>query len=368
MPSATACARAASLPPSPVAADHHQRMPRAERRFQPGVGRQQPVGLLIGIKVAHPEQVVGREAQFFREKTGLAGRGVGMELIVLQPLVAHRQPGRGRAGKNLQNLTRGELRVGHDPLRRADAPVHDDSPVEPPGEADTVGAVKMLKREQVHDRRQAPAKRRETHGQQRRRAEPPGRRRHEEMVGDEPGAEPVVGGVAPDDLHARIVERPRLVGTGEDEPVHVGEEPQCVPHELVEERGQPRLARRVFAEDRESELQGRKGLGRADYCLDAIRWPVKCSRMRSSKAAIFTDRFSVATFRNIGTALARGFQEAGVSCDLVVINGDEQDIARYPEVNVVNLRGQPGDPLAAAAGRLPAPGAPGRAVCDALVF
>ena len=46
----------------------------------------------------------------------------------------------------------------------------------------------------------------------------------------------------------------------------------------------------------------------------------------------------MATFRNIGTALARGFQEAGTPCDLVVIDADDAEVARYPQVNVVNLR------------------------------
>ena len=59
--------------------------------------------------------------------------------------------------------------------------------------------------------------------------------------------------------------------------------------------------------------------------------------MRPSKAAIFTDRFSTATFRNIGTALARGFQEAGWRCDLVVIDARAEDTARYPDVHVVSL-------------------------------
>ena len=59
--------------------------------------------------------------------------------------------------------------------------------------------------------------------------------------------------------------------------------------------------------------------------------------MRPGKAAIFTERFFVATFRNIGTALARGFQEAGWKCDLVVLDAQPADTARYPDVNVVSL-------------------------------
>lgn len=55
------------------------------------------------------------------------------------------------------------------------------------------------------------------------------------------------------------------------------------------------------------------------------------------KVALFTDHFSVGTFRNIGTALARGFQEAGVACDLVVLDTEPALAARYPDVTVVSL-------------------------------
>ena len=59
--------------------------------------------------------------------------------------------------------------------------------------------------------------------------------------------------------------------------------------------------------------------------------------MRARKAAIFTYRFSVATFREISTALARGLQEAGWRCDLIVLDARPEDTARYPEVNVISL-------------------------------
>ena len=66
-------------------------MPGTERRVQPGVSGQQQVSLLVGIKVAYPEQVAGKQAELFREEAGLTGRGVGVELLVLETFVAHGQ-------------------------------------------------------------------------------------------------------------------------------------------------------------------------------------------------------------------------------------------------------------------------------------
>lgn len=61
--------------------------------------------------------------------------------------------------------------------------------------------------------------------------------------------------------------------------------------------------------------------------------------MLPNKLAIFTHGINVkdGPFPHICTTLARGFQELGVSCDLVVLNVSDDDQARYPDVNVVGL-------------------------------
>lgn len=61
--------------------------------------------------------------------------------------------------------------------------------------------------------------------------------------------------------------------------------------------------------------------------------------MKPNKIAIFTHSVSIqdGPFTHISTTLARGFQELGVSCDVVVLNVSDEDKARYPDVNVVGL-------------------------------
>ena len=59
--------------------------------------------------------------------------------------------------------------------------------------------------------------------------------------------------------------------------------------------------------------------------------------MSCSKVAILTHDISGGPFKNLATALARGFQELGTSCDLVILNASDEEKAQYPDVNIVTL-------------------------------
>ncbi len=57
------------------------------------------------------------------------------------------------------------------------------------------------------------------------------------------------------------------------------------------------------------------------------------------KIAIFTHSVNIkdGPFPHIATALSRGLQELGVSCDVVVLNASDEDKARFPDVTVISL-------------------------------
>jgi glycosyltransferase involved in cell wall biosynthesis len=60
--------------------------------------------------------------------------------------------------------------------------------------------------------------------------------------------------------------------------------------------------------------------------------------MSVQRIAILTHDLEGGAFTNLGTALAQGFQELGVECDLVILNPSDTVIARYSHLNVVSLR------------------------------
>ncbi len=60
--------------------------------------------------------------------------------------------------------------------------------------------------------------------------------------------------------------------------------------------------------------------------------------MKLKKVAIFTHGIKRGPFTRLGTTLARGFQEAGVDCDLVVLQATEEQKAKYPDINVISLK------------------------------
>ena len=59
--------------------------------------------------------------------------------------------------------------------------------------------------------------------------------------------------------------------------------------------------------------------------------------MSIDKVAIFTHGITGGAFANLGTTLALGFEELGTSCDLVVLNANNEEKAKYPNINVVSL-------------------------------
>ena len=61
--------------------------------------------------------------------------------------------------------------------------------------------------------------------------------------------------------------------------------------------------------------------------------------MSVKKIAIFTHSVNLkdGPFTHISTTLALGFQELGIACDVLVLNATEEDKARYPNINVINL-------------------------------
>ena len=61
--------------------------------------------------------------------------------------------------------------------------------------------------------------------------------------------------------------------------------------------------------------------------------------MSVKKIAIFTHSVNLkdGPFTHISTTLALGFQELGIACDVLVLNVTEEDKARYPNINVINL-------------------------------
>ena len=63
------------------------------------------------------------------------------------------------------------------------------------------------------------------------------------------------------------------------------------------------------------------------------------SLMLPRKVAVFTHSVNIkdGPFPHIATALARGLQELGVSCDVLVLNASDEDKARFPDVSVISL-------------------------------
>lgn len=59
--------------------------------------------------------------------------------------------------------------------------------------------------------------------------------------------------------------------------------------------------------------------------------------MNINKVAILTHDIAGGAFTNLGTSLARGFKELGVSCDLVVLNASNEEKAPYADINIVTL-------------------------------
>lgn len=59
--------------------------------------------------------------------------------------------------------------------------------------------------------------------------------------------------------------------------------------------------------------------------------------MNVKKVAIFTHGIRRGPFEKLSTALARGFEELGVSCDLIVLSASDAEKAKYPDVNVLTL-------------------------------
>jgi glycosyltransferase involved in cell wall biosynthesis len=59
--------------------------------------------------------------------------------------------------------------------------------------------------------------------------------------------------------------------------------------------------------------------------------------MSVQRIAILTHDLEGGAFTTLGTALAQGFQELGVECDLVILNPSDAVIARYSHLNVVSL-------------------------------
>ena len=59
--------------------------------------------------------------------------------------------------------------------------------------------------------------------------------------------------------------------------------------------------------------------------------------MKPKQIAIFTHGIKRGPFARLGTTLARGFQESGINCDLVILQTTETQRAKYPDVRVVSL-------------------------------
>jgi glycosyltransferase involved in cell wall biosynthesis len=59
--------------------------------------------------------------------------------------------------------------------------------------------------------------------------------------------------------------------------------------------------------------------------------------MSIQRIAILTHDLDGGAFTNLGTALAQGFQEIGIHCDLVILNPTDTVMARYAHLNVVSL-------------------------------
>jgi glycosyltransferase involved in cell wall biosynthesis len=55
------------------------------------------------------------------------------------------------------------------------------------------------------------------------------------------------------------------------------------------------------------------------------------------KIALLTHDISGGSFTNLCTALARGFQEQGDLCEVVVLNASAEEIANYPDITIVTL-------------------------------
>ena len=199
-------------------------MRRAQSGGQPRVGRQQQVGLFVRVKVAHPQQVARREAERRLQPRRLAGRGVGLELVVLQALVGNRQPVAAQPGESARICDAANCELVTIPAACASPAPHGQRAVDSPQPPDAVGAAEVLERENVHDDRQAMAQRQEAHRQQRVRPPRPRRRRDQEMVREQPARQFVVGRVAAHDLHARVIDRPRLARPGEDRPGKIGKQ------------------------------------------------------------------------------------------------------------------------------------------------
>lgn len=59
--------------------------------------------------------------------------------------------------------------------------------------------------------------------------------------------------------------------------------------------------------------------------------------MSKPKISILTHDISGGAFTNLCTALARGFQELGVDCHLVILDATDEELARYPDLPIVTL-------------------------------
>ncbi|NEO98890.1 MAG: glycosyltransferase [Symploca sp. SIO2E9] len=59
--------------------------------------------------------------------------------------------------------------------------------------------------------------------------------------------------------------------------------------------------------------------------------------MTIKKVAILTHDMQGGAFTNLCTVLARGFQELGVNCDLVILHASNEEKAKYPDINLVTL-------------------------------
>ncbi len=132
MPSAAVCAAGGVHPAVPAAADHNERVGRPLSGTQPGVRGQQQIGLLVRVKIAHPQQVARLQTKLRLQTRPLrvrASRRLGFELLVLQPLVTDGQS-RARLRKHPQELLGGEPRVDDDDIRAIHAAVDDQAAVQ----------------------------------------------------------------------------------------------------------------------------------------------------------------------------------------------------------------------------------------------
>lgn len=59
--------------------------------------------------------------------------------------------------------------------------------------------------------------------------------------------------------------------------------------------------------------------------------------MNTLKVSLLTHDIGGGAFTNLCTALARGLQELGVNCELVILDASAEEIARYPDIRIVTL-------------------------------